>query len=109
MAQPCSPPVACNDQSLNSSTVQRKIWREFLCRVLFALDATTNCTVASLLSNADAYLCQGSPAKLKLLQAQNICSGLDLDCAAFDCLTPLDEEAIISYLVCQIVLEIQIS
>lgn len=101
-----SPPVACNNQSLNSATVQRKIWRQFLCLILAELSPGTECTNAALLVAADNWLCQQSTQKLQLLQVQQMCENLDIDCTAKDCLTPLQEEAIISYLVCSIINEI---
>lgn len=99
-----APAVRCNDQSLNSPTVQTRIWRQFLCRILLDLDPGTDCSEEVLLAAAEPWLCQGSPAKLRLDQVQQICeSDLDIDCSAQDCLTPLQEQAIISYLVCQII------
>ena len=94
--------IHCNDQSLNSPTVQRKIWRQFLCLILDNLVPATVCTEAALLAASEDLLCQGSPAKLRLTQVQTMCDLLAIDCNPTECLTPMQEEAIITYLVCEI-------
>jgi hypothetical protein len=94
--------VRCNANAFNSPTVRRKILRQFLCATLLELVPGTECTEAALLIASESLLCQGSPAKLQMTQLQVICDTLDIDCSAQDCLTPMQEEAIISYLICQI-------
>lgn len=98
--------IRCNNPFFSSPTVQRKILRQFLCAIADSLNPETSCTEANLLASSADLLCQGSPDKLRMTQMQVICDQLDIDCEPVDCLTPMQEEAIITYLVCRILDEI---
>ena len=99
-----APAVACNNPFLQAPLTQRIILARLLCAVADNLGASVTCTDEGLRTLAAPWLCQGSVGKLQLIQAQMICdSDLDLDCSQPVCWSPLEVEAAITALTCEIV------
>ena len=92
---PCETPnVICNNWYLTSPDMQRYL----LLQVLRAITGTVE-TNAAL---AAGYLCQGSPAKIRAVSAQQIVDDLpDVDAAQPVCMDPLVMEGAIANLICQ--------
>lgn len=103
VTDPClTPPSSCNKWIYESLTEQR--W--LLLQLLNAL-MTSPATLDTLKTDAQGWICQGSPSKLRMLQAQLI--GADLSgvvTAQPVCWTPLEIEGAIAFLTCKLLNQI---
>jgi hypothetical protein len=97
-----TPPASCNLWLYESPGEQRFL----LLQLLNALMASPQ-TLDNLKQNSSGWICQGSPAKLRALQAQMV--GTDLAgvvTAQPICWTPLQLEGAIAYLYCKLLAQI---
>ena len=97
-----TPPASCN-LWINQSPGQQRF---MLLQLLNAL-LDTPLTLDQLKTASDGWWCQGSPAKIRALQAQMV--GTDLEGAVTAqpiCWTPLQLEGAIGYLYCGLLAQV---
>jgi hypothetical protein len=97
-----TPPASCDKWIFQSPGEQRFL----LLQLLNALQTSPQ-TLDELKTDSDGWWCQGSPAKLRALQAQMVGDGLEGAVTVQPvCWTPLQLEGAISYLYCKLLAQI---
>ena len=96
--------IRCNNNTLQSESMQRYILMQFLCKIALNVDPGGGaCVTADLLEEAETLACKGGSARQRMIQAQVVCnSTMDVDCSQPICQPPDIIEAMISILVCRI-------
>lgn len=93
---------------LSSARKQKEALLLFLCQVMNNLDGTFECanwnTILGLAETAG--LTCFSPGQNRILQAQVVCDGLEVDCTDLQCFSQADLEALQVYLMCRIINEL---
>ena len=100
---PCAtPPASCNNWLYQSPSEQRFL----LLQLLNAL-MTSPQTLDNLKANSAGWICQGSPSKLRTLEAQMIATDLTAVVTAQPiCWTPLQLEGAIAYVTCKLLAQL---
>lgn len=89
---------------LASARKQKETLLLFLCAAAQQLIPEFSCNWETRLASAQAagLLCL-NPGQLRLIQAQIVCEGLEVDCKALQCFSTQDLEAMQADLMCQII------
>lgn len=105
--------MACNSETLAvappclelaSERKQKETMLLFLCAVAQQLIPEFSCNWETRLANAttNGLLCL-NPGQLRLIQAQIVCDGLEVDCTDLQCFSIQDLEALKASLMCDII------
>jgi hypothetical protein len=103
----CPPERRCNNPFLQDPMTRKWIMVQFFCALVnyFAEETVHDCTDADALKElGECYWCQGSVGKLELTQLQMVCEAFPLlNCDQPVCWSPLELEATLTRLVCELV------
>ena len=103
----CPPETRCNNPFLQDPMTRKWILVQFFCALVnyIAEAAVHDCTdAAELKALGECYWCQGSVGKLELTQLQMVCEAFPaLNCDQPVCWSPLELEATLTRLVCELV------
>lgn len=99
-----TPPTFCNDPNFESVAMQRFMLMQLLANLAIQLsEINPAITPEELLAAASAWKCASGndPERLMMNQAQIIADNIPAEYVVQPvCLSPLDREAIITYLIC---------
>lgn len=102
----CPPTTRCNNPFLQDPLTRKWVLLQFFCALVNYLAGETihDCTdAAELKALGECYWCQGSVGKLELTQLQIVCDAFEnLNCDQPVCWSPLELEATITRLVCEL-------